>query len=257
MRSLVIIPTYNESGNLGPLVKAITDVGDFDLLIIDDNSPDGTGEIAEALAQQYGPRIVVRHRPTKMGLGSAYVAGFKYALENSYDLVYQMDADFSHSPEDLARLHEAIVKSSADLVLGSRYVAGGGTRNWPRSRELLSRVGSLYARTVLGIDVADLTGGFKGFRRTALKCLNLDTIRSSGYSFQIETTYRCLSAGCGLVEVPITFEERRKGKSKMSRAIILEALLVVWQLRLETIGGDIGQAVREALGLSSSPRVNR
>lgn len=254
MRSLVVIPTYNEADNLEPLSRAILGAGDFDLLIIDDNSPDGTGRVAEELARRYGPRVSALHRPSKMGLGSAYVAGFKYALDNAYEFVYQMDADFSHSPQDLVRLHEAMTGSLADVVLGSRYVAGGGTRNWPRSRELLSRAGSLYARTVLGINVADLTGGFKGFRRRALELLDLDAIHSTGYSFQIETTYRCLSAGCRLVEVPIVFEERRKGKSKMAVAIILEALLVVWRLRLEKAQKQIEQMVRNLLGTLLSSR---
>lgn len=254
MRALVVIPTYNESENVEPLTQAIVGLGDFEVLIIDDNSPDGTGRIAEALQQRPGSRVRALHRPGKMGLGSAYVAGFKYALANSYDFVYQMDADFSHSPDDLARLHQALTTSQIDLVIGSRYVAGGGTRNWSGSRELLSRAGSLYARTVLGVDVADLTGGFKGFRRRALQCLNLDTIRSTGYSFQIETTYRCLAAGCKAMEVPIIFEERRQGKSKMSGAILLEALLVVWQLRLETIEKRVGQAIGDVLRYFSSTR---
>lgn len=257
MRSLIVVPTYNEADNIEALAEALLGEGDFDLLIVDDNSPDGTGRVAEALAQRYAPRVSVLHRPLKMGLGTAYIAGFKHALDNSYEVVYQMDADFSHSPQDLARLHEAMTKSAADLVLGSRYVAGGGTRNWSRSRELLSRAGSFYARTVLGINVADLTGGFKGFRRKALECLDLHSIHSSGYSFQIETTYRCLLAGCKVVEVPIVFEERRKGKSKMSRAIVLEAMLVVWQLRLETLMGQIEQAIRQLFGMLSNSKAAR
>ncbi len=257
MRSLVVIPTYNEADNLEPLAGAILGLGQFDLLIIDDNSPDGTGGIADVLADKHGGRVRAMHRPGKMGLGSAYIAGFKYALANGYDVVYQMDADFSHSPGDLARLHQALAGSHADLVLGSRYVAGGGTVNWPRLRELLSRTGSLYARTVLGIDVADLTGGFKGFRATALKRLDLEAIRSTGYSFQIETTFRCLSAGCKLLEIPITFQDRKRGKSKMSGAIVLEALLVVWQLRRETLEKWMRQAIDQALAFFSGPRVTR
>lgn len=257
MRSIVIIPTYNEAANVERLTRAILGLGDFDILIIDDNSPDGTGEIADGLAQQFGRRVRALHRPGKMGLGSAYVAGFKYALANSYEIVYQMDADFSHSPDDLARLHQTMLSSTADVVIGSRYVEGGGTRNWPGSRRLLSRAGSLYARTVLGTGIADLTGGFKGFRCKALQHLDFEAIRSTGYSFQIETTYRCLAAGCKIVEVPITFEERREGKSKMSPEIVLEALLVVWQLRLEAIERKIGRVIQDVASLFSNSRVAR
>lgn len=231
-KSVVIVPTYNEAGNLQRLVPSILRQGPFDILIVDDNSPDGTGELAEELARQYTGRVSVLHRPGKLGLGSAYLAGFRYVLALGYQQVYTMDADFSHDPTVLPVLRAAL--EEADVVLGSRYVAGGGTLRWPLWRRLLSRGGSAYASLVLGLPMRDLTGGFKGFRRQVLEALlpDLETIQAQGYAFQIEMTYRCARQGFRIVEVPIHFEERQVGKSKMSRGIVTEALWVVWNLRL-------------------------
>src|SRR5258706_15729789 len=230
--NLVIVPTYNEAINLRLLVPAILRQGPFDVLIVDDNSPDGTGEVAEKFARHLPTRVSVLHRAGKLGLGTAYLAGFHYALAQGYQQVFTMDADFSHDPSRLPALRAALER--ADVALGSRYVPGGGTLRWPLRRRLLSRGGSAYARLVLGLPMRDLTGGFKGFRRQVLEALlpDLETIQAQGYAFQIEMTYRCARQGFRIVEVPIRFEERQVGKSKMSRGIVTEALRVVWNLRL-------------------------
>ena len=230
--NIVIIPTYNESGNLKRLIPSILEQGPFDILIIDDNSPDGTGELAEEFAHSFPGRVSVLHRPGKLGLGTAYLAGFDYVLAMGYQQVFTMDADFSHDPSRLPALRAAL--DHADVVLGSRYVPGGGSLHWPLWRRLLSRGGSTYARLILGLPIRDLTGGFKGFRRQVLEALlpELETIRSRGYAFQIEMTYRCARHGYHIVEVPIVFEDRLVGTSKMNRRIVTEALWVVWALRL-------------------------
>lgn len=230
--NLVIVPTYNEALNLKLLVPAILRNGPFDVLVVDDNSPDGTGAVAEKLAQRFPGRVVVLHRSGKLGLGTAYLTGFRYALAQGYQCVFTMDADFSHDPSYLPALRQAL--EGADVALGSRYVHGGGTVRWPLWRRLLSRSGSVYARLILGMHVRDLTGGFKGFRRQVLEELlpELENMHSSGYAFQIETTYLCFRHGFRIVEVPIIFEDRLVGKSKMSRRIIVEALRVVLALRL-------------------------
>jgi dolichol-phosphate mannosyltransferase len=239
-RCLVIIPTYNEAANLEALVKEILLVGDLlgeppvNVLVIDDNSPDGTGTVAEQLRAQHGGRVDVLHRLQKLGLGTAYVVGFHYALASNYDYVVQMDADFSHDPSLLPRLLRAA--RQADLVIGSRYVAGGGVRHWPLWRQLLSQAGSAYGRLVLGLDIRDLTSGYKCFRREALEALDLGSLKSNGYSFQIEVTYRCFERGMRIVEVPITFADRVHGRSKMALGIVWEALLTVGRLRLTSIG---------------------
>ena len=230
MSALVIIPTYNERENLPDLVRAILAQGDFSVLIVDDNSPDGTGQIADELKSASAGRVDVLHRPGKLGLGTAYLAGFKYALAQGYDYIFEMDADFSHNPAVLPRFLAAI--EQADLVLGSRYVAGGGTVNWSLLRRIISRGGSLYARLILGLPFQDLTGGFKCFRRTVLATLDLDAVRSNGYGFQIELTYRAAQHGFRVREIPITFVDRQVGRSKMSRRIVVEAMLMVWRLRL-------------------------
>lgn len=227
--SLVIIPTYNEAENLQALVPTVLDQGPFNVLVVDDSSPDGTGELADRLAGKNRGRMSVLHRPGKMGLASAYLQGFRYGLNHRYNRLFQMDADFSHDPMSLAALRTALDK--ADVVLGSRYVPGGATVQWPLRRKLLSKWASRYARIVLGLPYRDLTSGYKGFRRDALETLPLRSIRSEGYAFQIEMTYRCHQLGLQIVEVPITFRDRRVGQSKISRRIIMEALLVVWQLR--------------------------
>jgi dolichol-phosphate mannosyltransferase len=230
----VIVPTYDERENIEPLVMSVRSAlesfaPDHFLLIVDDNSPDGTGRIAAALARS-DPHVKVLHRGGKRGLGQAYLAGFRFALDHGAALVIEMDADFSHDPSYLRSLIGAT--READLVLGSRYVSGGGVRNWGPLRRLVSRGGCWYARTVLGIDVRDLTGGFKCFRRAVLEAIDLETIRSRGYAFQVELTYRAIERGFKVVEVPITFTERRVGSSKMSRAIVLEAIWMVPRLRL-------------------------
>jgi dolichol-phosphate mannosyltransferase len=231
MASIVITPTYNERENIERLVAAVLAADRaLDLLIVDDNSPDGTGAIADRLAQ-LSRRVHVLHRPGKQGLGAAYKAGFRYALERGYDQIVEMDADLSHNPFDLPRLIAPVAADEADLALGSRWVQGGGTVNWPLHRQLISRGGSRYARVVLGLPVRDLTGGFKCFHRSVLQAIDLDAIRSSGYGFQIELTYHAIGAGFRVRELPITFTEREHGASKMSRAIVLEALAMVWQLR--------------------------
>ncbi len=231
MRSIVIIPTYNERENLGPLVAAVlTADAALDILVVDDNSPDGTGAIADDLARRTG-RIRVLHRPGKAGLGAAYLAGFAHALDRDYECILEMDADFSHDPADLSRLLAPVRAGRADLVLGSRWVAGGGTRGWPLRRRLISQGGSCYARAIVGVAVRDLTGGFKCFHRRMLERLDLGAVRASGYGFQIELTYRALQIGSRVLEVPIVFTERRCGQSKMSGRIVAEALAMVWRLR--------------------------
>lgn len=230
MKALVIVPTYNERENLPRLVPAILDQGEsFHVLVVDDNSPDGTGKIADDLAAA-DARVHVLHRDGKRGLGTAYVAGFKWALDCGFDYVFEMDADFSHDPRYLPALLEA-TETRYDLTLGSRYVAGGGTTDWGIVRKLISRGGNIYAGLILGLPVVDATGGFRCYRRQVLETLNLDSIRSNGYSFQIEMVYRTMQAGFRIGETPIMFPDRRVGRSKMSRRIVLEALLAVWRLR--------------------------
>jgi len=231
MRTLVIIPTYNERPNLSLLIPAVLAADpNLDVLVVDDNSPDGTGVLADILAQETS-RVHVLHRDGKQGLGTAYLAGFRYALARDYDAIVEMDADFSHDPADLPRVLASVHGGEADLALGSRWIAGGSTRNWPWYRKLISRGGSWYARTVLGVPVRDLTGGFKCFHRRVLLALDLESVQTKGYAFQIELTYRALRAGFRVREVPITFAERVRGQSKMSGAIISEAMGAVWHLR--------------------------
>ena len=230
-RALIIIPTYNEYSNLAPLAEGIFAVGPFHILVVDDNSPDGTGALADELAQRYAGRFFALHRPGKAGLGRAYLAGFAWGLAHNYTLLFEMDADFSHDPRHLPQFVNRI-QEGADVVLGSRYIAHGGTRNWSLLRQVISRGGSLYARLVLGLPIRDLTSGFKCFRSTALRQLDLDGVSSNGYGFQIEVTYRCYRQGLRIVETPIIFVDRRVGHSKMSRHIVFEAMLMVWRLRL-------------------------
>lgn len=228
---IVVIPTYNERDNLAPLAEQILALGErYQLLVVDDNSPDGTGALADELAARFPGRLTVLHRPHKAGLGRAYVAGLSRALAHGAPLVAQMDADHSHRPADLQRLVAAI--GSADLVLGSRYIEGGETIGWPRYRKLISRGGGLYAGFVLGVPIRDLTGGFKVWRREALIAIDLPSIRSDGYAFQIETTYRALRKGFRVQQVPIAFVDRTAGKSKLSRRVVVEAMLMVWRLRV-------------------------
>lgn len=227
----VILPTYNEAGNVERMVTALgPKLGEADrILVVDDDSPDGTGRIADRLAAE-DPRVAVLHRPRKEGLGPAYLAGFRRALDGGAGLIVQMDADFSHDPAYLPRLLAA--SELADLVIGSRYVPGGGITEWGRARRLLSRGGSLYSRAVLGLGVQDLTGGFKCFRREVLEAIDLSRVAASGYSFQVEMTWRVIRAGFTVMEVPITFRERDRGSSKMSGAIVAEAAWRVPAMRL-------------------------
>jgi len=227
----IVLPTYEEAANIERVVaEARAKLPESaQVLIVDDNSPDGTGEIAERLAGE-DDAVHVLHRPLKEGLGPAYIAGFKQALANGAGLIVEMDADFSHEPAYLPRLLEAAER--ADLVLGSRYVAGGGVADWGALRQTISRGGSAYSRLVLGLDVRDLTGGFKCFRREVLEAIDLDAVRSRGYAFQVEMTYRAIELGFRVAEVPIVFRDRQDGKSKMSRSIVWEAIWRVPLLRL-------------------------
>ena len=228
--ALIIIPTYNERENLKSLCdQVLTALPSADLLIVDDNSPDGTGQLADQMAAE-NPRINVLHRSGKLGLGTAYIAGFRFALAKGYEFVFEMDADFSHDPVYLPALLGA-AKDGAGVVIGSRRVPGGGTENWGLGRQLISAGGSLYARTILGLDVRALTSGFKCFRREVLAAIDLDAVRSNGYSFQIEMTYRAVRKGFSVAEVPIIFIDRRAGQSKMSSKIFAEAMGMVWRLR--------------------------
>ena len=240
IRAVVCVPTYNERDNVEPLVRALGEVLDTArdrVLVIDDGSPDGTGELADRLAAEL-PWVGVLHRTAKEGIGRAYLAGFAQALATDADLVLEMDCDFSHDPADVPRLIAAC-ENGADLVLGSRWVDGGGTQNWGLVRRFVSRGGSLYARLVLGVGIRDLTGGFKCFRRRVLETINLDAIAARGYGFQIEGTYRALRAGFRVVEIPITFADRRVGESKMSGAIVLEAMHQVPVLRWKALRGRL------------------
>ena len=240
LRAVVCVPTYNERENLEPLVRALGEVLDTTrdrVLVIDDSSPDGTGELADRLAGEL-PWVEVLHRSAKEGIGRAYLAGFAHALASGAELVLEMDCDFSHDPRDVPRLI-ATCEEDADLVLGSRWVEGGGTENWGVVRRFVSRGGSLYARLVLGVGIRDLTGGFKCFRRHVLETIDLDAIAARGYGFQIEGTYRALRAGFRVVEIPITFVDRRVGESKMSGAIVLEAMRQVPLLRWKALRGRL------------------
>ncbi len=230
-RVLVVVPTYEERDNLGPVLRRLrAAVPESDVLVVDDASPDGTGQLADTLAAA-DPQLQVLHRPAKAGLGPAYTAGFGWAADRGYDVVVEMDADGSHAPEELPRLLAAL--RGADVALGSRWVPGGAVRNWPRWRLVLSRGANAYARLVLGLPVQDATGGYRAYRRPVLDALDLPTVASQGYCFQVELAWRAWRRGYSVVEVPITFVERATGRSKMSRAIVAEALWRVtwWGLR--------------------------
>lgn len=237
LKGLIIIPTYNERDNIADIAGAVLDLPyGFEVLVVDDNSPDGTGELADRLAAE-NPRIHVLHRTQKQGIGPAYIAGFRRGLANGYDLLFEMDADFSHRPEYLHDFMTAI--ADADLVLGSRYICGVNVVNWPLSRLLISYFANVYSRIVTGVPVHDATGGFKCFRREVLEAIDLSKIHSSGYMFQIEMTMRAHAKGFRIKEIPIVFYERRKGDSKMSFAIAREAAYMVWKLRLLKILGKM------------------
>jgi dolichol-phosphate mannosyltransferase len=237
VKSLIIIPTYKEKENIERLVRTLFDLGqEIEILIVDDNSPDGTGDIADRLAAQ-DDRVHVLHRPGKLGLGSAYIQGFKFALDHGYDLIFEMDADFSHDPSYIPHFLEKI--KECDVVLGSRYVQGVNVINWPMSRLLLSYFANFYTRIITGLPVKDATGGFKCYRRSALQAIDLDNVKSDGYSFQIEMTFKCWKKGFRISEMPIIFYERQRGHSKMSKKIVREAVVMVWRLRLMSLLGRI------------------
>ncbi|GMV43004.1 MAG: hypothetical protein AMXMBFR64_47200 [Myxococcales bacterium] len=229
-RILIVTPTYNEAQNIERLVDRIHEVvPDAHVLIVDDASPDGTGQLADRMAEA-DPRVHVLHRAGKLGLGTAYIAGFRWALAEGFDLVFEMDADFSHRPEHLPQF--LALAREFDLVLGCRYIPGGGTQDWGLYRQMLSRGGNLYARSILWLPFHDLTGGFKCFRREVLEAIDLDAVQSEGYAFQIELTWRAWRRGFRIAETPILFPDRTRGKSKMSRKIFAEAIWRVWRLRL-------------------------
>jgi len=237
MKALVIIPTYNERENLPLIVPDVLarDIR-FSVLIVDDNSPDGTGHLADRMAED-DSRVHVLHRPAKAGLGRAYLAGFKWALERDFDIVFEMDADFSHNPKFLPELLKA--SDNADIVLGSRYISGVNVINWPMGRLLLSYYANVYARVVTGLPVRDSTGGFKCFRRQVLQAINLDSVHSNGYAFQIEMSFRAWKKGFRIREIPIVFTDREQGHSKMSKRIVREAVWMVPKLRLMSIFGRL------------------
>ncbi|HKU12242.1 polyprenol monophosphomannose synthase [Sinomonas sp.] len=240
MRILTIIPTYNELESLPKTLGRLRSaVPASDVLVADDNSPDGTGDLADRIASE-DPQVHVMHRRGKEGLGAAYIAGFRWALERDYDVIVEMDADGSHQPEQLPRLLDA-VEAGADLVIGSRWVQGGTVVNWPLYRQLISRTGSTYARTMLGLKIKDMTAGYRAFRRTTLEKLDLDSVESVGYGFQVDLAWRVAKMGLKVVEVPVTFVERELGSSKMSGNIVVEAMLNVtkWGLadRLKQLSG--------------------
>ncbi len=234
-RALVIIPTYNECDNVSTIIPEVLqqDQG-VEVLVVDDNSPDGTGDIVEEMAKQNSHIHLIR-REKKMGLGTAYVTGFKYAIENGFDFVFEMDADFSHDPAMIPKFLEMI--KDYDLVLGSRYIKGVNVINWPMKRLLLSYYANKYTKVVTGLPVQDATGGFKCFRIEVLKSLNLDNVHSNGYAFQIEMSFKAWKKGFRVVEMPILFVDRRVGISKMSKAIVREAVTMVWKLRCRSILG--------------------
>lgn len=236
-KSLVIIPTYNEMENIPKLIPIVLSQDDsIDILIVDDNSPDGTANYVEQIIQNNN-RVHLIKRSGKLGLGTAYITGFKYALQNNYDYIFEMDADFSHDPNEIKNFLVAIKEN--DFVLGSRYINGVRVLNWPMRRLLLSFFASVYTRIITGMPVRDATGGFKCFRRKVLEAIDLDKIKSNGYSFQIEMTFKAYKKGFKFVEIPIVFVDRVKGKSKMSKKIVFEAVTMVWKLRLQNIFGTL------------------
>lgn len=229
--NLVIIPTYNEKENVEKIVRKVFSLPvPFDVLIVDDGSPDGTADIVKSLQKEFSERLLLSERKGKLGLGTAYIHGFKIALEKGYQFIFEMDADFSHNPDDLVRLREACVKG-ADVAVGSRYVKGGKVVNWPLGRILMSYFASVYVRMILWINIRDTTAGFKCYKRKVLETIDLDQIKFVGYAFQIEMKYKALKHGFKITEVPITFIDRKEGQSKMSKGIFKEALIGVFQMR--------------------------
>ena len=233
-KKLVIIPTYNEKENIEKIIRTVFGLGDYHILIIEDNSPDGTAEIVKKLIGEYPEKLFIEERKGKLGLGTAYIHGFKWALAHNYDFVFEMDADFSHNPNDLARLYAACVEQNADLAIGSRYCKGVNVINWPMSRLLMSYYGSAYVRIMLGIPVHDTTAGFKCYRASTLRAIDFDKIHHVGYGFQIEMKYNVYKLGFKIVEVPIIFKDRTEGTSKMSGGIFKEAIFGVIGLRIRS-----------------------
>jgi dolichol-phosphate mannosyltransferase len=232
LSNLVIIPTYNEKENVERMVRKVFSLPvAFDLLIVDDGSPDGTADIIKRLQQEFGSKLHLIERKGKLGLGTAYITGFKYAIAHNFDYIFEMDCDFSHNPDDLIHLHSACATAGADLSIGSRYIKGGKVVNWPLDRILMSYFASLYVRMILWINIHDTTAGFKCYKRKVLETINLDAIKFIGYAFQIEMKYKVIKAGFKIKEVPITFTDRTAGESKMSKGIFKEAILGVIQMR--------------------------
>ncbi len=237
-RALIIFPTYNERDNIEKIVHAVLPLDPrIHVLVVDDNSPDGTGQIADRLAREQEDKVFVLHRANKEGLGKAYIAGFKWAIERKFDYIFEMDADFSHGPEYIKDFLREI--NTHDVVLGSRYITGVNVINWPMSRLLLSYFANVYSRIITGLPVRDATGGFKCFRRKVLETINLDEVHSSGYSFQIEMSMRAWKRGFKIKEIPIIFYDRQAGESKMSKRIMREAMWMVWWLRIKAMFGKL------------------
>ena len=233
MRPLIIIPTYNERANIQKLIPLLMELDiSLSVLVVDDNSPDGTGKLVNDMSEQ-NDRIHILHRPGKLGLGSAYIAGFKHAIQQDVDCIFEMDADFSHDPDMISEFLEKL--ETCDVVIGSRYISGINVVNWPMSRLLLSYFANFYTRVITGMSIQDATSGFKCFKREVLELIDLDRVRSDGYAFQIEMNFRCWRKGFRICEIPIIFVDRHSGTSKMSRRIICEAIWIVWWLRLQRL----------------------
>ena len=251
MEKLVIIPTFNERENIGPILQAIYDLQqDFHVLVIDDGSPDGTADVVRQLQPQFGNTVFLEERRGKLGLGTAYIHGFKWGTKRGYQYLFEMDADFSHNPADLPRLYEACRSGKADVAIGSRYVKGGGVRNWTKNRIALSKGGSLYTRLILWMPVGDQTAGFMCYRREVLETINLDEIHFVGYAFQIEMKFAAWKLGFKLKEVPILFEDRKWGESKMSKGIVKEGILGVLKLRWYSLFTNYRRRVKSKLDAS-------
>ncbi len=253
MEKLVIIPTYNEKENIAAILRAVYDLGeDFHVLVIDDGSPDGTAEIVRSLQPQFNDTVFLEERSGKLGLGTAYIHGFKWATSRGYQYIFEMDADFSHNPKDLPRLYDACKSGGADVAVGSRYVKGGGVKNWPKNRIALSKGGSLYTRMILWMPIADQTAGFMCYKKEVLETINLDEIHFVGYAFQIEMKFAAWKLGFTLKEVPINFEDRQFGESKMNRGIVKEGILGVLKLRWYSFFTNYRRRVKNKLDTTAS-----
>ena len=253
MEKLVIIPTYNEKENIEAILDAVYGLGqDFHVLVIDDGSPDGTADIVRSLQSRFNHTVFLEERTGKLGLGTAYIHGFKWATSRGYQYIFEMDADFSHNPADLVRLYEACKTGGADVAIGSRYVKGGGVKNWPRNRIILSKGGSLYTKMILWMPIADQTAGFMCYKKEVLETINLDEIHFAGYAFQIEMKFAAWKLGFKLKEVPIHFEDRQFGESKMNRGIVKEGILGVLKLRWYSFFTNYRRRVKNKLDTTAS-----